>query len=514
MTTTTRPERAPLDAQQHHAEKTGRVGAGVFNPRQLLVSFPDALRKLDPRHQLRNPVMFVVWVGLGARHGVRDRRPVACSPSCVAVWLWFTVLFANLAEAVAEGRGKAQAESLRRTKKETMARRLRPTAPRSRCPAPSCGSATWWSSRPGEVIPGDGDVVEGIATVDESAITGESAPVIRESGGDFSLGHRRHDRAVRPDRRADLHQARRVLRGPDDRAGRGRATAEDAERDRADDPAVHADDHLPARRRVAAADRRLLGQHAVGDRADRAAGLPDPDHDRRAAVRDRHRGHGPAGAAQRARHLRPGGRGRRRRVDAAAGQDRHDHLRQPAGHRADPASERPQWPSWPRRRGCRASPTTPRRAAASSSCARRIRPAGRGDRPRGRRVRAVHRADPDERHRPRRPAHPQGRGRPCGVGPTAAPCRRGATRSSTGSAPAGGTPLVVAERGERRGARRDPAVRRGQAGHEGAVRRAARDGHPDRHDHRRQPVDGAGRSPTSPVWTTTSRRPSPRTRWR
>ena len=106
----------------------------------------------------------------------------------------------------------------------------------------------------GQIIPGDGDVVEGIASVDESAITGESAPVIRESGGDRSRGHRRHQGAVRPDRRADHPEAGGELHRPDDRPGRGRRPAEDPQRDRAEHPARRADDHLPARRGHAAAD--------------------------------------------------------------------------------------------------------------------------------------------------------------------------------------------------------------------------------------------------------------------
>jgi len=184
-TTTEKPQRNPLEAQQHHAEKTGRIGAGVFSPRQLLVSFPDAVRKLNPRHQLRNPVMFVVWVGsvLSTVFAIGDPTVFTI---LVAVWLWFTVLFANLAEAVAEGRGKAQAESLRRTKKETMARRLRADGTEESVPGAELRVGDRVVVEAGQVIPGDGDVVEGIATVDESAITGESAPVIRESGGDFS----------------------------------------------------------------------------------------------------------------------------------------------------------------------------------------------------------------------------------------------------------------------------------------------------------------------------------------
>ncbi len=185
MTTTTENPRTPLDAQHHHAEKTGRVSAGVFDPRQLVVSLPDALRKLDPRHQLRNPVMFVVWVGSALTTVFAIGDPSVFT-ILVAVWLWFTVLFANLAEAVAEGRGKAQAETLRRAKKETMARRLRADGSEEQVTGVELRIGDLVVVEAGQVIPGDGDVVEGIATVDESAITGESAPVIRESGGDFS----------------------------------------------------------------------------------------------------------------------------------------------------------------------------------------------------------------------------------------------------------------------------------------------------------------------------------------
>ncbi|WP_414719835.1 potassium-transporting ATPase subunit KdpB [Umezawaea sp.] len=184
MTTTThRPQRTP-EEQAAVAAHHRQVGGGVFAPRQLLTSFPDALRKFDPRHQLRNPVVFVVWVGsvLVTVFAVAD--PSAFSLG-VAGWLWFTVLFANLAEAVAEGRGKAQAESLRRTKKDAVARRL-VDGGEEPVPGTELRVGDLVVVEAGEVVPGDGDVVEGIATVDESAITGESAPVIRESGGDRS----------------------------------------------------------------------------------------------------------------------------------------------------------------------------------------------------------------------------------------------------------------------------------------------------------------------------------------
>ncbi|WP_410606307.1 potassium-transporting ATPase subunit KdpB [Amycolatopsis sp. lyj-109] len=166
------------------AEPRSRVGAGVFSPRQLWTSLPEALRKLNPKHQLGNPVMFVVWAGsaLTTVFAVTDPSVFTI---LIAVWLWFTVLFANLAEAVAEGRGKAQAESLRRSKKETVARQLTSDG-EEQVPGVELKIGDLVVVEAGQVIPGDGDVVEGIATVDESAITGESAPVIRESGGDRS----------------------------------------------------------------------------------------------------------------------------------------------------------------------------------------------------------------------------------------------------------------------------------------------------------------------------------------
>ena len=159
----------------------------------LLKSTPDAFKKLDPRVQIKNPVMFVVEVGALLCMYTAIRSPSAFNWTIV-VWLWLTVVFANLAEAVAEGRGKAQAETLRRAKRETMARRLtnwqagmEPSALREESvPGTGLTLGDYVVVEAGQVIPGDGDVVEGVASVDESAITGESAPVIRESGGDRS----------------------------------------------------------------------------------------------------------------------------------------------------------------------------------------------------------------------------------------------------------------------------------------------------------------------------------------
>jgi K+-transporting ATPase ATPase B chain len=154
-------------------------------------STPDAFRKLDPRVQVKNPVMFVVEVGAALTTYSAIIHPSAFAWT-ITVWLWLTVVFANLAEAVAEGRGKAQAETLRRTKRETVARRLidwkpgQPAIREEEVPGTQLTLGDTVVVEAGQLIPGDGDVVEGVASVDESAITGESAPVIRESGGDRS----------------------------------------------------------------------------------------------------------------------------------------------------------------------------------------------------------------------------------------------------------------------------------------------------------------------------------------
>ncbi|MFE2642176.1 potassium-transporting ATPase subunit KdpB [Streptomyces nigra] len=160
----------------------GRVGAGLFDPKQLLRSLPDAFRKLDPRVMVKSPVMFVVWVGSVLTTAFALADPGDWFGWTISAWLWLTVIFANLAEAVAEGRGKAQADTLRRARTDTVARRADGTV----VPGTELRVGDLVVCEAGDVIPGDGDVVEGVASVDESAITGESAPVIRESGGDRS----------------------------------------------------------------------------------------------------------------------------------------------------------------------------------------------------------------------------------------------------------------------------------------------------------------------------------------
>ncbi|MCM2257407.1 MAG: potassium-transporting ATPase subunit KdpB [Vicinamibacteria bacterium] len=157
----------------------------------LQAALIDSFRKLDPRTMVRNPVMFVVLVGsalttlLWVRELLLTAAPAAGFSGHVTLWLWFTVLFANFAEALAEGRGKAQAAALRGLRQETQARRL-VDGREQRVSASTLRKGDLVVAEAGDVIPGDGEVVEGIASVDESAVTGESAPVIRESGGDRS----------------------------------------------------------------------------------------------------------------------------------------------------------------------------------------------------------------------------------------------------------------------------------------------------------------------------------------
>jgi len=185
---------------------TRRAG---FTWDQVFASLPGAFRKLDPRDQWHNPVMFIVWIGAVLTTALAIAEPFLGGPGTsggtpvpgaftwlIAVWLWLTVLFANVAESVAEGRGKAQADALRKTRTSTPAQRVVAYEPTSDAGAEHAGLTEISSAElrlgdvvvvsAGDLVPGDGDIVWGIASVDESAITGESAPVIRESGGDRS----------------------------------------------------------------------------------------------------------------------------------------------------------------------------------------------------------------------------------------------------------------------------------------------------------------------------------------
>jgi potassium-transporting ATPase ATP-binding subunit len=185
--------------------KTRRKGAiSIWDPKIIRAAIPSSFKKLDPRVQVKNPVMFVVEIG-SVITTIEFVRLLFTQPSgtftrdvlmhetifvlAVTVWLWFTVVFANFAEAMAEGRGRAQADTLRRARTTTMAKRLASADRFSQVQevaTPELRKGDLVLVEAGDQIPGDGDVVEGVASVDESAITGESAPVIRESGGDRS----------------------------------------------------------------------------------------------------------------------------------------------------------------------------------------------------------------------------------------------------------------------------------------------------------------------------------------
>ena len=200
MKTTTRTDE--LEVKQWKTRRKGAIS--IWDPKIIRAAIPASFKKLDPRWQVKNPVMFVVEVG-SVVTSVEFVRLLFTAPTpafpratltaetifvlAVAIWLWFTVVFANFAEAMAEGRGKAQAETLRRARTTTMAKRLATrdrTGKVEEVAAPELRKGDLVLVEAGDVIPGDGDVVEGVASVDESAITGESAPVIRESGGDRS----------------------------------------------------------------------------------------------------------------------------------------------------------------------------------------------------------------------------------------------------------------------------------------------------------------------------------------
>ena len=158
---------------------------GLFDRQILTQASIDSVKKLDPRVQIKNPVMFVVLVGTIVTFIESIAHPGLFTWS-ITVWLFLTVVFANFAEAMAEGRGKAQADTLRKMRAETEARRLLADGSEQRCPASALAKGDTVVCEAGDLIPSDGDIIEGVASVDESAITGESAPVIRESGGDRS----------------------------------------------------------------------------------------------------------------------------------------------------------------------------------------------------------------------------------------------------------------------------------------------------------------------------------------
>ena len=234
------PRLAPAGVGQ--AAARGQPARRLFERSIVRRAISDSFSKLDPRHQVRNPVMFVVEVGASSRPCSSSRRSQgearhrrASSSPCRSA-LWFTVLFANFAEAMAEGRGKAQADSLRQARRETPAKRLSEST--RDAPVETISSSLLRKGdvvliEAGDDVPCDGDVIEGVASVNEAAITGESAPVIREAGGDRSAVVARDARALGLARREGRRRSGPHVPRPDDRHGRRGPAPEDAERDRA-----------------------------------------------------------------------------------------------------------------------------------------------------------------------------------------------------------------------------------------------------------------------------------------
>jgi hypothetical protein len=283
----------------------------------------DAFLKLNPLWMARNPVMFVVevgsllttWIWLLALWQKGGESPAFIG--LVALWLWFTVLFANFSEALAEGRGKAQAEALRRTRQLTLAKKLRQPhheAAYDLVPSTALHKGDAFLVEAGDLIPVDGEVIEGIASVDESAVTGESAPVIRESGGDRS--------AVTG---GTLVLSDWLVVASSAEPGAGRQAPENTQRNCFEHLAGWFHHHFPDCGRHFAAllsvqRRNRRARHAgQRGRAGRATGLPDSYHHWWPAFCDWHRRHGSHDPAQRHRAVRAGGRSCRRRGCAFVG---------------------------------------------------------------------------------------------------------------------------------------------------------------------------------------------------
>ena len=301
----------------------------LFDPEIVRKATAASFAKLNPVTLVKNPVMFVVEVGAAITTVFLIRDMFTGGGAIgfqiqISFWLWFTVLFANFAEAMAEARGKAQADALRKTKTDVLAKRLTAAGKIEQVQGSMLRVGDIVVCDASDLIPGDGEVIEGVATVDESVITGESAPVIRESGGDRS--------AVTGGTRVLSDQIKiKITSNPGETfldrmiaLVEGARAPEDAERDRAEHSDRGPDADFPARGDHAAAlfgvQRRASGLGIDSNRRGPGlvAGVPDPDDHRRAAFRHRHRRHGSRDAAQRAGHERQGGGGRWRRQFVAA----------------------------------------------------------------------------------------------------------------------------------------------------------------------------------------------------
>ena len=316
---------------------------GLFDPAIIKRASIDAFRKLDPRQLARNPVIFVTEVVSAVVTLIFLRDLVAQNGTAlftgqIAAWLWFTVLFANFAEAVAEGRGKAQADALRKTRTDTHAKRLIDPDGKSGMRDVVEGVSALDLKlgdvvlvEAGDLIPGDGEIIEGVASVNESAITGESAPVIREAGGDRS--------AVTGGTTvlSDWIKVKITAAPGSTFIDRMIALVEGAQRQKTPNElalSILLSGLTIIFLIVCVTLWPLAGYSGTTLSLSVLIALLVcliPTTIGGLAVGDRHRRHGSADPLQRDRHLRPRRRGGGRRRHAAARQDRHDHLRQPHG---------------------------------------------------------------------------------------------------------------------------------------------------------------------------------------
>jgi potassium-transporting ATPase ATP-binding subunit len=310
--------------------------SALFDPKIVVPAIGSAFVKLDPRTLIKNPVMFVLEVVTALTTVIFIRDLITGGGQIgfefqIILWLWFTVLFANFAEAIAEGRGKAQADTLRRQRTETQAKLVTEAGDSQSyrlVPSTKLKVGDVVLVEAGDMIPSDGEVIEGMASVNEAAITGESAPVIRESGGDRSavtggtlvLSDWIRVRITAAPGSTFLDRMIRLVEG--------------AERQKTPNEIalnilligltiifVFATATIPS-----------YVAYAVRD--------AHSDHDRRAPFGHRHRRHGPPGALQCAGHVGPFRRGRGRCRYAASRQDRHDYARQSSGDRVQAAAWR------------------------------------------------------------------------------------------------------------------------------------------------------------------------------
>ena len=324
-----------------------RQQLSLFDRKLLGPALLDSFKKLDPRVQWRNPVMFVVYLGTlvtavlyGQALAGHGEAPAGFILA-ITIWLLFTVLFANFAEALAEGRSRAQASALRNMRQTVMAKRLLQNSPGARqttlVKAETLRKGDVVLVETHDTIPADGEVIEGVASVDESAITGESAPVIRESGGDFA--------SVTGGTRvlSDWLVVRVTVNPGETFLDRMISMVEAAKRQKTPNEIaltillvaltlvflIVIVTLLPFS--LFAVEVSKVGSPITDHRAGGAAGVPDPHHDWRSALGDRCGGHEPHDAGERDRHFRPRrGSGRRCRC-AAPRQDRHDYAWQSPG---------------------------------------------------------------------------------------------------------------------------------------------------------------------------------------